>query len=87
MANPEYTEVDSFYYPTTDNPDLILQANSTGDKEWIYAFYEEEDIPDYLKTHSQRDKEAAETEGSVKLSRMTDEHLIEDPDEDWRLLE
>lgn len=82
MGSPEYTQVNSIYVPNSGNCDLIIRAESSGSDEWAYAFYDQSSIPDYMKSHAERNNESQELEESVKLGRMVEAHLNREVRED-----
>ncbi|MEF8880783.1 MAG: hypothetical protein V5A72_03060 [Candidatus Nanohaloarchaea archaeon] len=79
MSDKDYFEVESFYIPRGESPDLIQKGEDSEDGEWTYFFYwEESDIPKYLKEHAERRNSASDIDETQKIGRMTEEHLEED---------
>jgi hypothetical protein len=85
MGEIDYTEVESVYTPAGDIPDLILKAESPEGAYLYTSFHDQDDIPEYLKAHVRRNREAEEeVEENTKLSRLVDDHLNQDAEHQWR---
>ncbi len=81
MSDEEYFQVHSFKFPNNSEPYLVL-SGTNGNKDLAMYIDEEENVPDYIQEHKDRNIEADQVNINMILHRLTENHMNEEVEED-----